>query len=301
MHITANRILSRTLEGKPLRYKLPANSIDCHMHVYDSCRYQGHPNSPPPPPDALVTHYEKVQKWLGCSRVVVIQGNAYHKDNKGVLDALSYFKESARGVVAIDADVTESDLADMTKMGVRAARIMDILQGAVGMQEMLAVNARVRSFGWHLIVQFDGGRILEYMPVLEQIQGQYIIDHLGKFLTPVRVESPEVKALFRLIDRGNCYVKIAGFYETSQTGFPEYSDVAVLVNALIQYAPERLIWGSNWPHNMAKTTETYPDDGHLLDLVCTWIKDPLLRQQIFVDTPEKLYGFQSIDPSISMF
>ncbi|WP_299425820.1 amidohydrolase family protein [uncultured Shimia sp.] len=94
-----------------------------------------------------------------------------------------------------------------------------------------------------------------------------------------------------LIDRGNCYVKMAACYETSRNGYPGYDDVAALSQALIHHAPDRIIWGSNWPHNMATTAEAYPDDVHLLDLAMAWTGKTKTIQQIFVDTPAQLYGF----------
>ncbi len=281
----------RTLSGRAPKITLPQESIDCHIHLFDSSKYEGQAGGPPPPPDALISHYEKVQKWLGIERVVITQGNAYQKDNRCLLEGLEHFGDKARGVVAVAPSVTDEEIDLMTSKGVRAARIMNILKGAVGVDEMLRVNERVHPFNWSMIVQFDGREMLERKPLLDLIQGDYVIDHIGKFLEPVTVDSAEFKALLSLIDRGNCYVKIAGCYETSQVGFPGYDDVAALAQALINHAPERIIWGSNWPHNMATSKETYPDDAHLLDLVCEWAGSKENIQKIFVDNPARLYGF----------
>jgi len=281
----------RTLDGRAPLVALPQGSIDCHIHLFDSSKYEGQAGGPPPPEDALISHYEKVQKWLGIERVVVTQGNAYQKDNRCLLAALDHFGENARGVVAVDASISDDDIHAMTKRGVRGARIMNILKGAVGMDELLRVNERVHPFNWSLIVQFDGREMLSHKSALKIIQGDYVIDHIGKFLEPVSVDSAEFKTLLDLIDRGNCYVKIAGCYETSKVGFPDYGDVAALAKALIKHAPDRIIWGSNWPHNMASCAEDYPDDVHLLDLVNEWAGTDELRQKIFVDNPSKLYGF----------
>ncbi len=281
----------RTLQGRPPKITLPANATDCHIHIFDSSKYQAVDGGPPAPADALVSHYEKVQQWLGLERVVITQGNAYQKDNRCLLEALDHFKQKARGIVAVDASISDQEIEAMTAKGVRGVRIMNILQGAVGLNEMLAVNARISAFDWSMIVQFDGRDILEHQQDLQKIQGPYVIDHLGKFLEPVTTDSPQFAALLTLIDKGNCYVKIAGCYETSKIGYPSYEDVGVLARKLIAYAPERVIWGSNWPHNMASSAETYPDDVHLLDLVNDWIGSEENRQKIYVDNPAKLYGF----------
>ncbi len=283
----------RTLEGQPPQIALPQGSVDCHIHLFDSAKYEGQPGGPNPPPDALIGHYEKVQKWLGIDRVVITQGNAYQFDNRCILEGLDHFGDSARAIVAIRPDISDEDINAMSARGVCGARIMDILQGAMGLDGLMDVNARVHPFGWSLIVQFDGRNMVEHVPLLEKIQGNYVIDHTGKFLEPVAVDSPAFKALLNLVERGNCYVKLAGCYETSITGYPDYQDVATLSRALIKHAPERIIWGTNFPHNMATSAETYPDDVHLLDLVNAWAETDSVRHKIFVDNPVRLYGFQS--------
>ncbi len=281
----------RMLSGRPPANPLPSGATDTHIHLFDSSKYSSQPGGPPPPADALIEHYEQVQSWLGLERVVLTQGNAYQFDNRCILEGLAHFGEKARAIVALRSDVTDQQIDEMTALGVRGARIMDILQGAVGMDDMLAVNARVQPFGWSMIVQFDGRRILEFLPMLEQIKGDYVIDHAGKFLEPVSPNSPEFKALLGLMDRGNCYVKIAGCYETSKTGHPDYGDVAALSRALIEHAPERVIWASNFPHNMSSSAETYPDDVHLLDLSMDWAGSDENIHKIWVANPAQLYGF----------
>ncbi len=284
----------RTLSGRSPKISLPEGAIDCHMHLFDSSRYQGQEGGPPAPAeDALISHYEQLQNWLGIDRVVITQSNSYQKDNSCTLDALAHFGDKARAIVAVDASVSDFELQVMTQKGARGARIMDIMKGAVGLDEVLAVNARVAPFGWSLIVQFDGRTIVDRHFVLEKIQGNYVIDHIGKFLEPVSIDSAEFKTLMRLIDRGNCYIKIAACYETSKAGYPDYEDVAPLARKLIEYAPERVIWGTNWPHLMCPTAETYPDDVHLLDLVSEWAGSDANRQKLFVDNPAKLYGFDN--------
>ena len=281
----------RTLSGRvPIR-ALPAGATDCHMHLFDSAKYGAHPGGPPAPADALIEHYEQVQAWLGLERVVVVQGNAYQTDNRVVLDALDHFGDTARGVVAVKPDIAEDVLDRMTEAGVRGARIMNILQGAVGLDEMLAVNARVRPFGWSMIVQFDGREMAEHASALEKVKGDYVIDHMGKFLEPVTPDSAAFAALLRLVDRGNCYVKVAGCYETSRTGAPGYDDVAALSKAMIRHAPDRVIWGTNWPHNSSNGPETYPDEVQLLDCAMAWAGGSENIRKIFVDNPETLYGF----------
>ena len=281
----------RTLTGRAPHIALPEGAVDCHMHIYDSLGFKAPADSPGMPEDALIAHYEQLQKWLGFERVVIVQSNGYQFDNACTLDALDHFGDKARAIVAIRPEVTDAEIDAMNKRGVRGARIMNIWGGAVGFDDMLRVNARVHPFGWSLIVQFDGCEILEQSTLLEKIQGNYVIDHIGKFLEPVSVDSPAFKALLKLIDRGNCYVKISACYETSKIGHPSYSDVAPLAKALIDYAPDRMLWATNWPHLIARDAQSYPDDVHLLDLVNDWAGSDEIRHKLFVDNPSKLYGF----------
>jgi D-galactarolactone isomerase len=283
----------RTLGGRPPRHALPKGSVDCHIHIFDSSKYEGQAGGPPPPPDALVSDYEKVQKWLGLDRVVITQGNAYQFDNRCTLAALDHFGDNARAIVAVTPDISDKEINAMSARGVCGARVMDILQGALGLDGLLDINARVAPFGWSLIVQFDGRNMVEHVPLLEKIQGDYVIDHTGKFLEPVGVDSSAFQALLGLVDRGNCYVKLAGCYETSKTGYPDYEDVGALSRALVNHAPDRIIWGTNFPHNMATSAENYPDDVHLLDLANEWAGSDTNRQKIFVDNPSRLYGFSN--------
>ncbi|WP_340117487.1 amidohydrolase family protein [Pelagibius sp. 7325] len=280
----------RKLSGEPPRLKLPPKATDTHMHIYDD-RFPGREGGPPKPPlPASLDDYRNLQSWLGLERVVFVQGAAYQFDNACLLDALGRFEGEARGIAVVGSNVDDATLEDLTARGVRGARIMHLPGGAVGMGDLLAIDARTRPFGWKPIVQFDGRDIADYLAMLEALPGDYVVDHAGKFLEPVGVDSPEFKALLRLIDRGNCYVKISACYETSKVGPPTYADVGALSKALIQHAPERMLYATNWPH-VSKPIDAQPDDRGLLDLMLDWAPDEKVRQLIFVDNPARLYGF----------
>jgi len=281
----------RTLSGAAPKLALPQHATDCHVHYFDNQRYSGSPDGPTPPVDASLDDYQKVQQWLGLERVVLVPSNAHQKDNQCIEDALVTLGDNARGVVAVDASITDAELQRLHNLGVRGVRIMDIFGGAVGLDHMLELNARISAFDWSIIAQFDGNQLPQKVPLFESLIGDYVIDHVGKFLQPVDAHSKEFKALLSLLDRGNCYVKIAGFYETSKRGAPNFEDIEPLARALFQHAPERIVWGSNWPHVKATGAHDYPDDLKLLELVCDWAGSEQNRQKMFVDNPAKLYGF----------
>jgi D-galactarolactone isomerase len=259
------------------------------MHVY-AARYPKHPAGPPLPPDATVSDYRHIMKWLGIERVVVVQPNAYGDDNRCIMDAVAELgPDKARAVVVVAPGTSDAELDRLTQAGARAVRIM-CLGGFLKWDVMHEVIARVRPFGWHPIVQFDGREFPAREAELKRIQGDYVIDHVGKFLEPVPTDHAAFKAMLRLVERGNCYVKLSAPYETSKAGPPGYADVGALAKALVKAAPERMLWASNWPHPSV-SADKYPSDADLLDLLLEWAPGAADRQKILVDNPARLYGF----------
>ncbi|ETI59180.1 amidohydrolase family protein [Marinomonas profundimaris] len=280
--------MTRTLIGKAPRIALPKGSVDTHIHVY-SAQHPSMPGGPDLPVDAAnLADYQKVQHWLGLEKVVITQPNAYQTDNTCLLEALDELGDNGRGVVAVTTKTSDATLQAWHDRGVRGARIMELTLGAVRLKDLLEVNAKIRPFDWTCIVQFNGREILDRTALLEKVQGDYVIDHHGKFLPPVTPDSKEFDQLLRLIDKGNCYYKIAACYESSVTGGPDYQDIAELSKRIIAHAPERVIWGSNWPH-VSGAPEDAPNDVQLLDTVMSWMPDETTRQSIFVDNPNRLY------------
>jgi D-galactarolactone isomerase len=281
--------MERPLTGRAPKLKTPPGTVDTHMHFFTE-KHKGQPGGPPPPAPATVAHYRQFRDWLGIEKTVIIQPNAYQFDNACLLECLEELGEDARGIVSIRADISDAELERMHALGVRGVRIMHLPGGAATFEIMEEVVARVRPLGWHPIVQFNGCDILDHMPLLERIEGTWILDHTAKFLDPVSPESKEFAAVLKLVDRGNCYVKLSAPYETSKTGAPDYADVGRLARRLVEQAPERCLWASNWPH-VGVTPDRYPDDVDLLDVLLDWAPDEAQRNAILADNPAKLYGF----------
>ncbi|RBO84759.1 amidohydrolase family protein [Marinomonas aquiplantarum] len=280
--------MTRRLNGQAPNIALPKGSIDTHIHIYDA-QHPNLPGGPAIPVDAAnLQDYQQVMTWLGIEKVVITQPNAYQTNNQVLLNAVQSMGEKARGIVVVTPDTSEAELEKWHQMGARGARIMQLTQGAVRLKDLLSVNDKIATFGWSCIVQFNGREILEHASILNKIKGNFSLDHHGKFLPPVKINSAEFKQVLKLLDKGNCYYKIAACYESSATGGPDYEDVADMTKAAIKHAPERIIWGSNWPH-VSGTPEQAPNDARLLDLIQSWIPDERTRQAIFVDNPERLY------------
>ncbi len=283
-------MIERRFTGRPPAIRLPAGTVDTQMHAY----LPGFPAVPPGPPlpEGLPgpAEYTEVMRWLGIDRVVVTQGNAHQTDNRNLLACLLTFGGTARGVAAIRPDTPDAELEALHEAGVRGVRIMDLPGGAVGLDALEAVDARAAAMGWCLAVQFDGNRIGEHEARLAALRSPWILDHHGKFFAGAAPDGPEVAALRRLVDGGRAYIKFAGVYESSRSGPPDYADVAAVARLLAAQVPERIVWGTNWPHNLAKTTADYPDDADLLDTVVGWIPEAH-RRRVLVETPAALFGF----------
>ena len=282
--------MSPPLPVRAPRLRAPEGSCDTHMHFY-AARYPRHPEGPPPPADALPADYLALMTALGIGRVVVVQPNAYGDDNSFTLDAVAELGLArARAVVAIRPDIDDASLQAMHAAGARGVRVMDLPGGFTRLGGLHDVADRVAPLGWHPIVQLDGRRLPQAEASLSRLRGDYVIDHVAKFLEPVTPEHEAFRSLLRLLERGNCWVKLSAVYETSRTGAPLYEDVGRLAAALVKAAPERMLWASNWPHPSAPA-DALPDDAGLLDRLLDWAPDEAVRRRILVDNPARLYGF----------
>jgi len=284
-------MLVRPLSGTPLKTKLPKGTVDTQMHMYMP-GYPSLPGGPALPVGALpdADQYRQLMRWLGIDRVVITQGNAHQRDNSNLVACLAEMGDIARGVGVIDATTSDAEMERLSAAGIVGARIMDLPGGAVNLGELETVDAKAAAHGWMLAVQFDGSDILDHEARLAKLKARWVLDHHGKFFAGVTPESPQIAAVKRLIDAGRCWFKFAGVYESSKAGGPDYADVAAFSREIAKYAPERIVWGTNWPHNLAREQADYPDDAALTDTVLGWLPDEAARHRALVKNPEELYG-----------
>lgn len=272
--------------------ELGPGACDCHIHVFEP-RAEASNRLATTVADATVERYRGLQAALGLQRVVVVQANAYGFDNRVMLDALAAFGPDARGVAVIAPDTDDTDDAEMARLhalGVRGVRLHMLAGGALQWPQLDAVAARLRPFGWHVQVQFDGWQWPARLQQLQSLRLPVVIDHLGKFLGagPPDIDAPAFRALQELLDSGQGWVKLSAPYESSRDAAPHYDDVSRLARSLAGSHPERCLWGSNWPH---PGRQPAPRDRELLDLLREWAGDDATRQRILVDNPAALYGW----------
>ena len=261
-------------------------ACDCHVHIYEPERFALTQQIA----RASWSDYRNVQQRLGLERAVLVQANGYGFDIRCLLDALSQAGDAARGIAVIKPDITDEQLVELHRNGVRGVRFMLIptAHGALGWEALEPISARIAELGWVINLQVDGRLLADYEQRLRALPSALSIDHTGKFLEPVGTDHIGFKSLLRLLDTGNVWVKVSAPYETSKTGAPHYEDVSQLARALVQIHPDRCLWASNWPH---PGRDPMPDDLAMLDLLSEWAPDSLIRRKILVDNPAQLYGF----------
>ncbi|SAL02302.1 hydrolase [Caballeronia fortuita] len=270
---------------------LPAGATDCHMHAYlaPSELPTDAAAAFPPVPHGSIANYLDVQKRLGLSRAVVVQPSVYGFDNSPTLAAMAALGENGRGIVVVPPYVSDDELSQLTALGARGVRFFMLPGGALPWDCLADLAARVAPFGWHVQLQTDGSTLADRASLLHALPCRLVIDHNGKFLAPVETTHAGFRTLLELVDRGNTWVKTSGVYETSLAGAPGYADVAVLAKKLIDAAPERCLFATNWPH--PSKPDAPPDDGHLIDLFMQWCGNARTAARIMVDNAAEVYGF----------
>ncbi len=283
------------LPAAPPRTKLPPLSCDCHMHAYgDLERYPPSAGSPfKPVPGGHIDNYLELRRILGLDRAVVVQPSAYGTDNRCTLEAVARLGDRARAVVVVDETASDAELEGLTAKGARGLRFFMLPGGALGWDVLPRLAARVAEHGWHIQLQMDGRFLHEREAELARLPCPLVIDHNGKFLEPSGTDHAGFKALCRLLEAGETWVKTSGVYETSRDGPPHYADVAVLARTLIARYPERCVWATNWPHP-SKPGDP-PDDSLLVDLLAEWCGSEATLERVLVGNPAALYGFDPKD------
>jgi predicted TIM-barrel fold metal-dependent hydrolase len=274
--------------------KLPKGSIDTHVHVFEG-RYPLSPGRGYNPPDSTLADLKHLHATLGIDRVVFTQPSIYGVDNSAILDGMAALNAEtpnrARAVVAFGLEITDDELAKLDARGVRGVRLNTDNKGGMPleMNQIPELVARIVPFNWHIEFLFPGKDIVELMPVLTSVKAPISIGHFAYQPATAGVSAPGFQALLELMRRGNTWMKISGANRVSETDLPPYDDVKPLAHALIEAAPERIMWGTDWPHPNKYVAN--PNDGDLVDAFGDWVTDEAMRRKIMVDTPAKFYRF----------
>jgi predicted dehydrogenase/predicted TIM-barrel fold metal-dependent hydrolase len=277
--------------GMP-KLKASAGACDCHIHVFDR-------RFPPPGPvkrlvmDASAAEYRLFQKRIGTTRAVIVTPSAYGTANAVTLDAIDQFgQDNALGVAVVTPEITDSELKAMAAGGIRGIRftLFDPSTSVTGFDMIEPLAGRVNDLGWHVQLHLRGDQIVEHEALLMRIVSPIVFDHMGRLPQPQGTSHLAFRIIRKLIDRGKTWMKLSSVYQDTKVGPPTYADQTEVALAFLQAAPERMVWGSDWPHPTERDQK--PDDAALFDLIAEWAPDETLRHRLLVDNPAALYGFQ---------
>ena len=270
----------------------PPGAADCHFHIYDPARFPMPPNPRRAPTNATVEDYRLLQRRLGTTRAVIVQPRNYSTDNRVTIDALSQLGAAARGVAVVTPAITDAELQAFDAAGIRGIRfsLADPSSRAVAPQMVEPLAARVADLGWHIQFNMDADMIADMASLLHRLPTAMVFDHLANPPVAAGIDHPSHKIVRGLIDRGRAWTKLSAPYSNSSIGPPLYPEATRVAQAFVCAAPERLVWGSDWPHPTLPD-DNKPDDALLFDLLQEWVPDDVVRHRILVDNPEQLYGF----------
>ncbi|MGR2701529.1 amidohydrolase family protein [Vibrio campbellii] len=280
--------------SKP-KFVVPQGAVDAHCHVFGpAAKFPYSPARKYTPCDASKEQLFALRDHLGFSRNVIVQASCHSTDNRALVDALETAGELARGIAFVDETITEHELKEMDRAGVRGVRFNFVkrLVDTVPTEKLKAIADKIRPLGWHVVVYFESQDIDDVTPFLESLNMTVVIDHMGRPDVTKGVDSQEFGKFISLMERNpDIWCKVSCPERLTQTP-PDYSDVVPFAKTLVELFPNRVLWGTDWPHpNMRSHT---PDDGHLVDVIPQIATTTDQQKALLVTNPMKLYWPESV-------
>lgn len=268
----------------------PEGAVDAHCHVFGPAdKFPYHPKRKYTPCDASKKQLFDLRDHLGFERNVIVQASCHGTDNAALLDALQSAGELARGVAVVDPNISEDELKVMHEAGVRAVRFNFVkrLVDSTPKEVFLSVAQKIKPLGWHIVVYFEAPDLEELIPFLKQLDTTIVVDHMGRPDISKGIEHEDFQRFVNLLaDNDNIWTKVS-CPERLTLQAPDYSDVVPFARTLVEKFPERVLWGTDWPHpNM---NSHVPDDGKLVDVIPHIARTIALQQALLVANPMRLY------------
>jgi len=276
------------------RVRIPTRSCDTHAHIMGPAeRYAYSPARIYTPPDCLLADYLHMLDMLGVERAVLVQPSVYGTDNTVMLEAIKTAPARLRGVAVVAPDIGDAELKALDAAGVRGVRVnivdvKDRKPGTLPMDELTALARRVAPLGWHMEFLMHADEFPDLDRTFADFPVEIVLGHLGYMNIGKQPDDPGFQALLRLMQSGRAWVKLTGPYRITTAPLP-YPDTVPAAKALLEANPERVLWGTDWPHVMLKGL--MPNDGPLADVLLDWVPDTRLREQVLSRNPAKLYRF----------
>ena len=270
---------------------LPEGAVDAHCHVFgprDAFPFA--PERKYTPCDAGKDKLFELRDFLGFSRNVIVQATCHGTDNAALVDACRAGGDLARGVASVRHDISRDALAEMDEAGVRGVRFNFVkrLVDATPREHFIEVAERIQDFGWSIVVYFEAADLAELAPFLGELPGIIVVDHMGRPDVTKGIDHPDFQAFTRLMEeRDNIWTKVTCPERLSVQGPPHYDDVMPFARGIVARFPNRVLWGTDWPHPNMKSH--MPDDGNLVDYIARIAPSPEAQRKLLVDNPMRLY------------
>jgi 2-pyrone-4,6-dicarboxylate lactonase len=276
---------------KKPRITLPPLACDSHFHVFGPhSKFPYALNRTFTPADAPKEDLLRLHEFLGFQRGVFVQSTCHGTDNSVLVDLLNAGKGRYRGSALLDPRTPDAEVERLDDAGVRGVRL-HFFGGHLGApkprEEITDIIEKVAPYGWHIQIHTGGHGVLDLYEFIASIEAPVVIDHIGRIDIAEGLQGKTFAVLRRLLDRGNIWVKLSGTDRISKQGYP-YQDAIAFPRNLAAHAPERVVWGTDWPH---PNHSAVPNDGDLVDLIAEIAPDARTRQLMLVDNPTKLFGF----------
>jgi 2-pyrone-4,6-dicarboxylate lactonase len=272
-------------------YAAPPGAVDAHCHVFGpGAEFPYAPERKYTPCDASKEHLWGLRDFLGLERNVIVQATCHGTDNRALIDALRASEGRARGVASVSRSVTDSELRALDAAGVRGVRFNFVkrLVDTTPREVLEEIAARVAPLGWHIVIYFEAVELPQLYDFFASLPTTVVVDHMGRPDVTQPVDGPEFELFVRLMrDHPNIWSKVSCPERLSQAGPPEYADVVPFARRLVETFPDRVLWGTDWPHPNLKGQ--MPDDGELVDYVPRVAPTRTLQQKLLVDNPGRLY------------
>lgn len=271
-------------------FKAPAGAVDAHCHVFGPAdRFPYHPKRKYTPCDAPKEKLFALRDYLGFERNVIVQASCHGTDNAALIDALESAGDLARGVAVVDPAITVEELKAMDNAGVRAVRFNFVkrLVDTTPREVFVYIAEKIKPLGWHIVVYFEAPDLEELAPFLNELDTTIVVDHMGRPDVSKGVDHPDFRRFIDLMKNNDrIWTKVSCPERLTQTP-PDYSDVVPFARTLVETFPDRVLWGTDWPHPNMKSH--VPDDGKLVDVIPEIAPTAELQQKLLVDNPMRLY------------
>ena len=273
------------------RFKLPAGSVDAHCHVFGpGAEFPYAPERKYTPCDASKNQLFALRDHLGFDKNVIVQATCHGSDNRALVDALKHSNNKARGVATVKRDVSDDELQDMHAAGVRGVRFNFVkrLVDRLPKDELVEIATRIAPLGWHIVIYFEAAELAELQDFFLSLPAPLVVDHMGRPDVSKPVDGPDFQLFVRFMaENENVWSKVTCPERLSVSGPPGYDDVVPFARTIVEQFPDRVIWGTDWPHPNMKSH--IPDDGKLVDYIPRIATTAELQRKLLVDNPMRLY------------